>query len=337
MKNRQWVLRRRPESDIEPGDLELRESDVRPLADGEVLCRNIYLSLDPTNRIWMSGRDQYLPPVEVGAVMRGGVIGVVEQSRSQRFRVGDIVKPVFGAWEHYTIAGEKAMRPHKPAPDLPLTAQMSVLGSTGMTAYFGMLDIGRPKPGETVVVSAAAGAVGSIAAQIAKIKGARVIGIAGGRAKCDWLVNELGLDGAIDYKAGDIGGALDRLCPNGVDVNFENVGGRIMSEVVARMNDFGRMPLCGMISTYNNEGAIPGPEDFGRVLMHRLLIQGFIVIDYLPRGGEALDQLAEWVRAGKLKWKAHVVDGLENAAEALGLLFSGGNDGKLLVRVSPEP
>lgn len=337
MKNRQWVLRHRPEGDISPGDLELRESDVRPLAAGEVLCRNVYLSLDPTNRIWMSGRDQYLPPVEIGAVMRGGVIGVVESSRSDRFRPGDIVKPIFGAWEQYTIADEKGMRPQKPAPDLPLTAQMSVLGSTGMTAYFGMLDIGRPKAGETVVVSAAAGAVGSVAAQIAKIRGARVVGIAGGKAKCDWLVNGLGLDGAIDYKAEEVGPALDRLCPNGVDVNFENVGGRIMSEVVARMNNFGRMPLCGMISTYNHEGPIPGPEDFGRVLMHRLHIQGFIVIDYLSRGAEALDQLAAWIREGRIQWKAHVVDGLESAADAVRLLFSGAHDGKLLVRVSPEP
>lgn len=335
-RNRQWILVRRPEADITPGDLELRETQVRPLGDGEVLCRNIYLSLDPTNRIWMSGRDQYLPPVQIGDVMRGGTIAVVEQSRSDRFKVGDIVKP-FAGWEDYTIASAGMLRPLKNAPGLPLTAQMSVLGSTGMTAYFGLLDIGKPQPGETVVVSAAAGAVGSIASQIAKIKGARVVGIAGGKAKCDWLVNDLGLDGAIDYKASDVGKELDRLCPNGIDVDFENVGGKIMSEVFARMNNFGRVALCGMISTYNNEGAIPGPEDFGRVLMRRLLIKGFIVIDYLPRASEALDDLATWVREGRIKWKTHVVDGLENAADAVKLLFSGAHDGKLLVRVSPEP
>jgi NADPH-dependent curcumin reductase len=337
MNNRRWVLRSRPQGDIEASNLELQETALRPLAEGEVLCRNIYLSLDPTNRIWMSDRDQYLPPVEIGQVMRGGTIGVVEQSRSGKIKVGDIVKPMLGGWEDYTIAADRMMRPQKIMPGLPLTAQMSVLGSTGITAYFGMLDIGRPQPGETVVVSAAAGAVGSIATQIAKIKGARVIGIAGGKAKCDWLVDDLRLDGAIDYKSEDVGAALDRLCPQGVDVDFENVGGKIMSEVIGRMNNFGRVALCGMISTYNHEGPIPGPEDFGRVLMRRLLIKGFIVIDYFPRAQEALDDLANWVRDGKLQWKDHVVDGLENAAGAVQLLFSGAHDGKLLVRVSKEP
>ncbi len=337
MKNRQWVLRNRPAGDIGEDNLELREADLRPLAEGEVLCRNIYLSLDPTNRIWMSDRDQYLPPVELGAVMRGGTIGVVEASRSDRIKVGDIVKPMLGGWEDYTISADRMVRPQKAPPGLPLTAQMSVLGSTGLTAYFGMLDIGRPQAGETVVVSAAAGAVGSIATQIAKIKGARVIGIAGGKAKCDWLVKDLGLDGAIDYKASDVGAELDRLCPNGIDVDFENVGGKIMSEVIGRMNNFGGVALCGMISTYNHEGPIPGPEDFGRVLMRRLLIKGFIVIDYFPRAAEGLDDLATWVREGRLKWKDHAVDGLENAASAVKLLFSGAHDGKLLVRVSAEP
>ena len=335
--NRRWVLKSRPQGDIDASNLELQEAPLRPLAEGEVLCRNIYLSLDPTNRIWMSDRDQYLPPVEIGQVMRGGTIGVVEQSRSDRIKVGDIVKPMLGGWEQYTIAADRMIRPQKTLPGLPLTAQMSVLGGTGITAYFGMLDIGRPQPGETVVVSAAAGAVGSIATQIAKIKGARVIGIAGGKAKCDWLVDGLRLDGAIDYKAEDVGAALDRLCPNGIDVDFENVGGRIMSEVIGRMNNFGRVALCGMISTYNHEGPIPGPDDFGRVLMRRLLIKGFIVIDYFPRAQEALDDLANWIRDGKLQWKDHVVDGLENAADAVKLLFSGAHDGKLLVRVSPEP
>lgn len=336
-KNRQWLLRHRPAGDIGAADLELSETEIRPLAEGEVLCRNIYLSLDPTNRIWMSDRDQYMPPVQIGQVMRGGTIGIVEASRSDRIRVGEIVKPMASGWEDYTIAADSMMRPQKQTPGLPLTAQMSVLGGTGITAYFGILDIGRPQPGETVVVSAAAGAVGSIASQIAKIKGARVIGIAGSKAKCDWLVDGLKLDGAIDYRTEDVGGALGRLCPNGIDVDFENVGGTIMNEVISRMNNFGRVALCGLISAYNKEGPIAGPEDFGRVLMRRLLVKGFIVLDYFPRAGEALDQLAIWVRDGQLQWKAHVIDGLENAPDAVRLLFSGGNDGKLLVRVSPDP
>jgi NADPH-dependent curcumin reductase CurA len=222
-------------------------------------------------------------------------------------------------------------------PGVPLTAYMSVLGGTGLTAWFGMVDIGRPKAGETVVVSAAAGAVGSIAGQLAKRRGARVIGIAGGKAKCDWLTGELGFDGAIDYKNEDVGAALDRLCPDGIDVDFENVGGAIMRAVYARMNTFARMSLCGLISTYNQEGPLEGPGDFARMLMRRLTIKGFIIIDYLPRAGEAFAELGPLVASGELKWKAHVEDGLENALGAVGRLFTGDHDGKLLIRVSPEP
>lgn len=335
--NRQWVLRRRPEDAISAGDLDLVETTLPMLTDGEVLCRNIYLSLDPTHRIWMSDREQYLPPVDIGQVMRGGVISVVADSRSTAFRPGDIVKPLAGRWEDFTIAPENMIRKMDNLAGAPLTAWMSVLGSTGLTAYFGLMDIGKPQPGETVVVSAAAGAVGSIVAQLAKLQGCRVIGIAGGPAKCAWLRNDLKLDGVIDYRNDDVGAALDRLCPDGVDVNFENVGGPIMDAVFSRMNNFGRMPLCGMISTYNTEGAVPGPKDFSRILMRRLLVRGFIVTDYFPRMAEAMAALTPLVRDGRLQWKTHVVQGLENAADSLNLLFSGGNDGKLLVQVGPEP
>jgi NADPH-dependent curcumin reductase CurA len=334
--NRQWVLASRPEGDISADNLKLVEAPVRPLQEGEILVRNIYLSLDPTHRIWMSDRDQYLPPVELGQVMRGGVLGVVEQSRSDRFQPGDHVKVGMGGWETYSIASDRIAQRVPAQPGLPLTAYMSVLGSTGLTAYFGMTDIGAPKAGETVVVSAAAGAVGSIAGQIAKILGARVIGIAGGQDKCRWITEELGFDAAIDYRNEDVGAALDRLCPDGIDVNFENVGGEIMDAVISRMNNFGRVALCGMISTYNQQGPAAGPTDFSRVLMRRLLIKGFIVIDYMPRAREGLEQLGAWVGAGRLKWKTHVVDGLEQAPEAVKLLFAGRNDGKLLVRVSSE-
>lgn len=335
--NKRWVLKRRPEGQIKAGDLELIEQQVPDLADGEVLVRTVYLSLDPTNRIWMSDRDQYMPPVQIGDTMRGGAIGVVERSRSERFKQGDLVNPGLAGWSVYSIAKGESLFPVPALPGVPLAAYMSVLGGTGLTAWFGLTDIGKPKPGETVVVSAAAGAVGSIVGQIAKLRGARVIGIAGGKAKCDWLTGELGFDGAIDYKAEDVGAALDRLCPNGIDVDFENVGGAIMDAVFSRMNDFGRMALCGMISTYNTDGPVPGPADFSRILMHKLLIQGFIVTDYLPRAAEAFAELAPWVMSGQLKWKVHIEDGLENAIDAVGLLFSGQHDGKLLVRVSPEP
>lgn len=334
---KRWVLRRRPAGEIAPGDLELVEEPIRDLADGEVRVRTLYLSLDPTNRIWMSDQDQYMPPVAIGDTMRGGSIGVVEASRSDRFKQGDVVNTGLGGWSSHIIADGGALFPVPALPGVPLTAYMSVLGATGLTAWFGMCDIGKPQAGETVVVSAAAGAVGSIAGQLAKLKGARVVGIAGGKAKCDWLTGELGFDGAIDYKGEDVGAALDRLCPNGIDVNFENVGGDIMDAVVNRMNNFGRMPLCGMISTYNDADRPSGPTDFARVLMHRLTIRGFIITDFLPRAGEAMAELIPWVLEGKLKWKVHVDQGLEGAMDSLQRLFTGAHDGKLLIQVSPEP
>ena len=335
--SRRWVLKHRPQGEIKTTDLELVEEPIRDLAEGEVLVRNVYLSLDPTNRIWMSDREQYMPPVQIGETMRGGGIGVVERSRSDRFQQGQVVNPGLAGWATHTIVPEGMLNPVPQIPGVPLTAYMSVLGATGVTAWCGMMLIGEPKAGETVVVSAAAGAVGSIAVQLAKYAGARVIGIAGGKAKCDWLLNDCGLDGVIDYKSQDVAAELDRLAPNGVDVNFENVGGEIMEAVYQRMNNYGRMPLCGLISTYNTDGPVPGPKDFSWILMRRLLVKGFIVTDYLPRWGEAVAALAPLVASGQLKWKAHVVQGLENAPEAVNLLFSGAHDGKLLVGVSPEP
>ncbi|HEY1927656.1 MAG TPA: NADP-dependent oxidoreductase [Caulobacteraceae bacterium] len=331
-----WVLRRRPDGACRHGDLELVEGAIPQPAEGQALVRVVYLSLDPTNRIWMSDQDQYLPPVEIGQTMRGGAIGIVEASRSERVKAGDVVNLGLAGWTTHVVADAATLTPVPRIPGVPLTAFMSVLGATGLTAWFGMVDIGQPKAGETVVVSAAAGAVGSIAGQLAKRRGARVIGIAGGAAKCAWLTGELGFDGAIDYKSEDVGARLDALCPKGIDVNFENVGGEIMDAVISRMNNFGRVALCGMISTYNKDGPAPGPTDFGRVLMHRLNIRGFIIIDYLPRAGEALAELGPLVASGELKWKAHAVDGIENAVDALGRLFTGDHDGKLLVRVSPE-
>ena len=218
-----------------------------------------------------------------------------------------------------------------------MTAYLSVCGATGYTAYFGMMDIGRPQKGETVVVTAAAGAVGSIAGQIAKFAGARVIGVCGGPKKAALVVDEYGFDAAIDYHAEDVGPALDRECPAGIDVDFENVGGPIMEAIYVRMRDFGRLALCGMISTYDKEGPVPGPGDFSHVLMRRLTIQGFIVIDYMKRVAEARSALGNWVAEGKLKWRDHVVDGLAAAPAALDMLFTGANDGKLLVLISEEP
>jgi NADPH-dependent curcumin reductase len=336
--NRKWVLKQRPAQQLAAENLALVAAPVPALEDGEILVRNLYLSLDPTNRIWMSEREQYLPPVAFGEVMRGITIGVVEESRSTRFAEGDLVMPgEGGGWQLYAVCAERKARKLERTAGLPLTAYLSVLGGTGMTAYFGLLDIGAPKPGETLVVSAAAGAVGSIVGQIGKIKGCRVIGIAGGPEKCNWITQDLGFDAAVDYKSQDIGAALDRFCPGGLDVDFENVGGPVMDAVYSRLRRNGRMVLCGMISGYNQEGPLAGPTDFGRILMKRLTIRGFIVIDYLSRANEAIAALGGWIAEGRIKWKDHVLEGgLAAAPEALGRLFRGDHDGKLILRVSQE-
>lgn len=334
-RNRRWILACRPEAAVAPGDLQLIEAPLPEIGEGQILVRNLYLSLDPTNRLWMSDREQYLPPVAVGDVMRGTTLARVEATRSSRYAVGDIVMPYSGAWEQYAAVPERAAKRIRPIEGVPLTAFLSVLGVTGLTAYFGLLDIGEPKAGETVVVSAAAGAVGSIVGQIARIKGCRVIGIAGGQAKCEWI-RELGFDAAIDYKSEDVGAALDRHCPDGIDVAFENVGGPIMDAVYSRLRLHGRMAVCGLISGYNDAAPFAGPTDFGRVLMQRLRIEGFISIDYLPRANEAFEALGAWIAEGRVRWKDHVIPGIENAADALDRLFTGHHDGKLIVGLADD-
>ena len=333
--NRRWVLRRRPAAKVRQEDLILVEGPISPPGSGEVLLRNLYLSLDPTNRLWMSDRAQYLPPVGIGEVMRGGTLGLVLDSRSDRFQPGDLVSAGDGGWQDYVTCSAERLGRVRQAPGLPLTAHLSIFGPTGLTAYFGLTDVGRPKSGETVVISAAAGAVGSIAGQIAKHIGCHVVGIAGGPEKCRWITEDLGFDVAIDYRAQDVAAELDRLCPHGVDIGFENVGGAVMNAVFDRLNVGGRMALCGMISAYNQEGPMPGPADFGRILMNRLTVQGFVVIDYLPRAKEALTYLGAMAREGQLKWKVDVVQGLDQAPDALDRLFRGDHDGKLLVQL-PE-
>ncbi|MET0364474.1 MAG: NADP-dependent oxidoreductase [Sphingobium sp.] len=333
LTNRQWLLKHRPGASVGSDDLDLVEAPVRDPADGEVLIRNLYLSLDPTNRLWMSNREQYLPPVGIGEVMRGSTIGVVEASRCERLKVGDIVMPPAGGWQLYTVEKGDHCRRLPRTEGVPLTAHLSVLGVTGMTAYFGLMDICRPVAGEVLVVTAAAGAVGSVVGQMGKIHGANVVGIAGGEAKCAWL-RDLGFDATVDYKAGPVDAALDAALPRGADMLFENVGGPIMDAAFSRLNRNGRMALCGMIANYNDEGPMPGPSDFGRILMNRITIRGFIVIDYLPRAKEALGAISGWIAEGRIRWKDHVVEGLENAPSALQRLFTGDHDGKLVVRIS---
>ena len=336
--NRSWKLKRRPEGVINEKDLELVSEEIPTITDGQVLAKTIYFSLDPTNRIWMSDIDQYMEPVAIGDVMRaGGSLAVVEETKVSHIKVGDIIQGgMHGGWqEYFVVPGEEALAISL-NESIPLTALISVLGFTGPTAYFGFLDIGKPKKGETVVVSAAAGAVGSIVCQIAKIKGCYVVGIAGSDDKCNWLKNDLRVDKVINYKKQPILDKLRETCPNGIDIYFENVGGKTLDAALTLMNNFGRIPVCGLISMYNDWDE-PGPKMFRNILMKRLTVKGFLVSDYLDRYSESLESLSLWMSEGKIQYKVDVVEGIENAPSAVNKLFTGENKGKLIVKVTDEP
>ena len=334
MINKQWILKSFPRGDIADTDLVLEDSNLREIGEQEILIRNIYLSLDPANRGWMSGQASYVDAMKIGDVMRGGTIGVIEKSNNEKFQVGDYVNSM-GGWQNYSISSGKGVQKIPQNTGFELSAFMSVMGMTGMTAYFGLLDITNPQEGETLVVSAAAGAVGSIVCQIGKIKGCRVIGISGSDEKCDWLKNELNIDGTINYKTEDVRARLKELCPDGIDIYFENVGGKITEAVLTRMNIKSRISLCGLISGYNSESLVPGPA-WGHLLIKRIKLQGFIIFDYQKRAMEAFQDLGKWIAEGKIKYKNDIVPGLENASSAIKKLFAGENHGKLIVQISEE-
>jgi hypothetical protein len=330
--NGQWRLAAHPEGLVKPSDYRWVEEPLREPRDGEVLIRILYLSLDPTHRIWASGRESYVPPVAIGEVMRGGALGVVEASRNPELPEGTRVRGLLG-WQQYALSDGRGLFVLPDDASIPLTAHLGLFGHIGMTAYFGLLDIGKPQPGETLVVSAAAGAVGSLVGQIGKIHGCRVVGIAGSDDKCRWITDELGFDAAIDHRKEDVGAALGRLCPRGIDIDFENVGGAILDAILARINLRARIVLCGLISQYNATGPVPGPNNFVQILMKRARVEGFIVSDFLPRAAEATAALTRWLAEGKLKYRVDVVQGLRNAPAALNRLFDGSNTGKLIVEV----
>ena len=330
--NKQWILSKFPVGEIKEGDLVYQESEISSLNEGEILIKNIYLSLDPANRGWMSGQKSYVDAMKIGDIMRGGTIGVVEETNNNDFQKGDVVNAM-GGWQQFCVSTGRGVRKIPLDTGFPLDSFMSIFGMTGMTAYFGLLDITKPQEGETLVVSAAAGAVGSIVSQIGKIKGCRVIGIAGSQEKCDWLVNDLGIDGSINYKTDNLRDKLKELCPKGIDIYFENVGGPITDAVLSRMNIGSRISLCGLISAYNAESVAPGPA-WGNLLVKRIHLKGFIVFDYIKRYLEAYQDLSNWVREGKLKYKNDIVFGLENANDAIKKLFNGENQGKLIIQIS---
>jgi NADPH-dependent curcumin reductase len=315
-------------------DWEFGTGPVPEPVDGEFLVRVLYVSLDPAMRGWMNDGRSYVPPVGIGEVMRAGGVGRVVASRHSDFTVGDHVSGVFGVQDYAISDGRGVIRVAVEAAPLP--HYLSVLGMPAMTAYFGLLEIGRPVAGETVVVSAAAGAVGQLVGQIAKIKGCRVVGIAGGAEKCRFIVNELGFDAAVDYKGEDVRAALRERCPDRVDVYFDNVGGEILDTVLTRLARHARVVLCGSISQYNNQGPARGPANYMALLVDRARMEGFVVFDYARRYAEATRELAGWLADGRLKSVEHVVTGMEHFPETLLKLYSGANFGKLILSVGDE-
>ena len=329
--NRQLILQSRPKGMLAPGDLQLKEVELPDLKDGQALASVKYLSIDPTMRVWMAG-DSYLPAVAIGAVMRAAGFAEVIESRHPNYKKGDRVTGITGL-QDYVVIDSSAKQFLQKVPKIPFvsdTVFLGTLGINGLTAYFGM-EIAAPKKGETLVVSAAAGATGSIAGQIGKIRGCRVVGIAGTDEKCHWITNELGFDAAINYKQADWKAKLAAAVPNGIDIDFENVGGEIMNTVLELMNLHGRVILCGLISGYNKEDF--ALASFGTVLVKRLRVEGFIILDYASRFMEAATQLGQWKMFGKIKDRETIVEGLEKAPEAINMLFTGGNTGKLIVKV----
>jgi NADPH-dependent curcumin reductase CurA len=331
VKNRQIILVAQPKGKLAPEHFQLTEGVTPEPQEGEVLLRVRLISLDAANRAWMHGAT-YRSAVEAGTVMAGGAIAEVVKSRAPDFRPGDLVFADTG-WQDYVSLPAKVL---SKLPRIePTTHLLSVYGIAGLTAYFGLLRVGRPRPGETLVVSAAAGSVGSFVGQIGKIKGCRVVGIAGGAAKCDWLANELGFDAAVDYKAGSVYQALKAAAPSGIDVYFDNVGGEILEACLPLMNVGGRVVCCGAVSAYDGAAPATGPRGVpGLIVVKRLLMQGFIVTDFFNERQAAVAELQGWVQAGQLKIEEDVIDGLENTPKALIGLLAGENRGKRMVRVS---
>lgn len=329
--NRQFLLARRPVGQASREDFTYQEVPVSELASGQILVKNHYLSLDPAMRGWMNEGKSYIAPVGLGEVMRALGVGEVIASQSDQFAEGDFVQGALGV-QDYFLGEPKGF--YKIDPRLaPLPRYLSALGMTGMTAYFALLDVGAPQSGNTVVISGAAGAVGSVAGQIAKLKGCRVIGIAGGAQKCQSLINELGFDGVIDYKSEDVLAGLKRECPNGVNVYFDNVGGDILDAVLSRLAPRARVVICGAISQYNNTSPVKGPSNYLSLLVNRARMEGFVVMDYASRFAAAGQEMAGWMAQGKLKSREDIVDGLETFPETLQKLFKGENFGKLVLKV----
>jgi len=332
--NKQVKLQTRPSGMPKATDWDISSSEMPSPEEGQVLVKILYLSIDPAMRGWMNEGKSYIEPVALGEVMRAGGIGVVIESCADGFKVGDHVSGLLGVQEYIACRAKELI---KVDPSLaPLPVFLSTLGMPGMTAYFGLLNTGQPKEGETVVVSGAAGAVGSVVGQIAKIKGCRVVGIAGGKEKCQHLVDNLGFDAAIDYKSEDLNQALKNSCPKGIDVFFDNVGGETLDVVLTQIRFHARIVICGAISQYNNTSAVKGPKNYLSLLVNRARMEGIVVFDNAPHYGQAAQEMAGWMSTGQLKSKEHIEQGLENFPQVLLKLFKGENFGKLILKVADQ-
>jgi NADPH-dependent curcumin reductase len=335
--NHQWCAARRPVGLAQSADFQWREEPIPEPGPGQFLVEILYISLDPSNRTWLWEQQDYLPPLKLGDVMGGGAIGRIEKSNHADFPAGGHVMGLFG-WQEYCVhdgSGLTALLP--PDPNIPLTMHYGLFGHIGLTAYFGLLDIGKPKAGETLVVSGAAGAVGSLVGQIGKIHGCHVVGIAGSDDKCRWLTDELGFDAAINYKRKSVAKELSQLCETGIDIYFDNVGGAILEPVLDRLNLNARIVVCGAVSQYNHADISefdPGPRNIFRLVTRRARMEGFLVFDYWNRATEGIGAIAQWYGQGKLKYRVDVVEGLKNAPTALNKLYDGSNAGKLIVKVA---
>jgi NADPH-dependent curcumin reductase len=334
--NRRILLASRPAGEPSEADFTFSEGTLEDPQPGQMLLRTLWLSLDPYMRGRMSDRKSYASPVGIGDVMVGGTVSEVVTSRLEGFTPGDIVEGRTG-WQEYALSDGIGMRKVDPALG-PISTALGVLGMPGMTAYFGLFNIGQPKPGETVVVSAAAGAVGAIVGQLAKIKGCRVIGIAGAPEKCAYVVDELGFDECVSHREPDLAQRLEKACPNGIDVYFENVGGKVFEAVLPLLNDFARIPVCGLIAHYNDTELPDGPNQvpllMRAILTHRLTVRGFIRGDFLDQQASFFEDMSRWIKEKRIKYREDIVEGLENAPKAFQKLFRGENFGKLLVRVA---
>lgn len=329
--NKQVKLAKRPVGLPDEETWVLEENPIPEPQDGEMLIEQHYISLDPAMRGWMNDSRSYIPPVQIGEVMRAGSVGVVTQSNNGKFPEGTVLSG-WGGVQQYIATNGAGFYPVDTSL-APMPTYIGTLGMPGMTAYFGFLEVGKPKEGDTVLVSGAAGAVGSIVGQIAKIKGCRAVGIAGGAEKCAYLVNELGFDGAIDYKNEDVTKGIRRECPDGIDVYFDNVGGDILDAALTRINRGARIPICGAISQYNNTTAIKGPSNYLSLLVNRASMTGLVVMDWQDRYMEGAMQMGQWMAEGKLKSREDIYEGIENFRETFLRLFSGDKMGKLVLKI----